>query len=144
MSDDPQALAAATAREMFAQDHASRALGMRILAMRPGYAQVAMVVRQDMVNGHRICHGGLIFALADSAFAFACNSHNAVTVAAGASIEFLLPGQLGDELVATAVEQSRSRRTGIYDVTVRNQDEQVVAHFRGRSHQLAGQVIDGI
>jgi acyl-CoA thioesterase len=95
-----------------------------------------------MVNGHQICHGGLIFTLADSAFAFACNTYNAATVAAGATIEFLAPGRLGDELTATAQEQSRSRRTGVYDVTVRNQRGECIALFRGRSHQTSGRIIE--
>lgn len=139
--DSPQALAEASARAMYENDHASRKLGMRILEVRPGYARLAMQVRQDMVNGHQICHGGLIFTLADSAFAFACNTYNAVTVAAGATVDFLLPGRLGDELVATAEERSRSRRTGIYDVAVHNQSGECVAMFRGRSHQVGGAVI---
>jgi acyl-CoA thioesterase len=127
---------------MFAQDRASQALGMRIIEVTPGYAQLAMSVREDMVNGHQICHGGLIFTLADSAFAFACNTYNAVTVAAGATIEFLAPGRLGDELTATAQEQSRSRRTGVYDVTVRNQRGECIALFRGRSHETGGRLIE--
>jgi acyl-CoA thioesterase len=127
---------------MFAQDRASQALGMRIIEVTPGYAQLAMSVREDMVNGHQICHGGLIFTLADSAFAFACNTYNAVTVAAGATIEFLAPGRLGDELTATAQEQSRSRRTGVYDVTVRNQRGDCIALFRGRSHEIGGRLIE--
>jgi acyl-CoA thioesterase len=127
---------------MFAQDRASQALGMRIIEVTPGYAQLVMSVRQDMVNGHQICHGGLIFTLADSAFAFACNTYNAVTVAAGATIEFLAPGRLGDELTATAQEQSRSRRTGVYDVTVRNQRGECIALFRGRSHETGGRLIE--
>ena len=93
---------------MFAQDSASQALGMRIIEVAPGYAQLVMSVREDMVNGHQICHGGLIFTLADSAFAFACNTYNAATVAAGATIEFTKPGRLGDELTATA-QSSRAR-----------------------------------
>jgi acyl-CoA thioesterase len=137
-----QRLAEATAHAMYAQDQASQALGMKICEMRPGYAQLTMQVRKDMVNGHQICHGGLIFTLADSAFAFACNSYNAVTVASGATIEFLLPGRLGDELTATAQERTRSRRTGIYDVSVSNQKGECIAMFRGRSHQLAGAVIE--
>src|SRR5688572_1520245 len=93
---EPRDVAAAAARALYAQDHASQALGMRVLEVGPGYARVSMLVRADMVNGHRICHGGLIFTLADSAFAFACNSYDSVTVAAGATVEFLLPGRLGE------------------------------------------------
>ena len=139
MSDpDAQAVAAASARAMFEQDRASQGLGMRIVDIRPGYARLAMAVREDMVNGHQLCHGGFIFALADSAFAFACNTYDAVTVAAGATIEFLLPARLGDELTATAEERSRAKRTGVYDVAVRNHKGECVALFRGRSHQLGG------
>jgi acyl-CoA thioesterase len=137
-----QSLAEATARAMYSQDQASQALGMKVREVRPGYAQLTMQVRRDMVNGHQICHGGLIFTLADSAFAFACNTYNAVTVASGATVDFLLPGRLGDELTATAQERTRSRRTGIYDVSVHNQQGECIALFRGRSHQIAGTVIE--
>jgi acyl-CoA thioesterase len=126
---------------MYASDRASQKLGMQILEVRPGYARLTMTVGQDMVNGHQICHGGLIFTLADSTFAFACNTYNAVTVAAGATVEFLLPVRLGDVLVATAEERSRSRRTGVYDVSVHNQHGECVALFRGRSHQIGGAVV---
>jgi len=138
---DPQSVAEASARAMFGQDRASQALGMRILEVRPGYARLAMTVREDMVNGHKICHGGLIFALADSAFAFACNTYDLVTVAASGSIEFLLPGRLGDELTAVAEECTRSKRTGVYDVAVRNQHGECVAMFRGRSHEIGGSIV---
>lgn len=137
---DPQSVAAAAARAMFEQDRASQALGMRILEVRPGYARLAMKVREDMVNGHQICHGGLIFTLADSAFAFACNTYDLVTVAAAGTVEFLLSARLGDELTATAEERSRAKRTGVYDVTVRNQQDECVALFRGRSHQIGGSI----
>jgi acyl-CoA thioesterase len=137
---DPQAVAEASASAMYAQDRASQALGMRILEIRPGYARLAMAVREDMVNGHQICHGGLIFTLADSAFAFACNTYDLVTVASSGSIEFLLPARLGDELTAIAEERSRSKRTGIYDVAVRNQRAECVAMFRGRSHEIGGRI----
>lgn len=125
---------------MYEQDSASRALGMRIVEIRPGFARIVMQVREDMVNGHQICHGGLIFTLADSAFAFACNTYNLVTVAAGGSIDFLRPGRLGDTLTATAEERSRSRRTGIYDVAVLNQSGECIAMFRGRSHQTSDRI----
>jgi len=137
---DPQSVAEASARAMYEQDRASQALGMRILEVRPGYARLAMKVREDMVNGHQICHGGLIFTLADSAFAFACNTYDLVTVAAAGTIEFLLAGRLGDELTATAEERTRSKRTGIYDVSVHNQRGECVALFRGRSHQIGGTI----
>ena len=137
---DPQSVAEASARAMYGQDGASQALGMRVLEVRPGYARLAMKVREDMVNGHQLCHGGLIFTLADSAFAFACNTYDLVTVASAATVEFLLSAHLGDELTAIAEERSRSKRTGIYDVAVSNQRGECVALFRGRSHQLGGSV----
>jgi acyl-CoA thioesterase len=137
---DPQSVAEASARAMYEQDRASQSLGMRILEVRPGYARLAMRVREDMVNGHQICHGGLIFTLADSAFAFACNTYDLVTVAAAGTIEFLLAGRLGDELMATAEERTRSKRTGVYDVSVHNQHGECVALFRGRSHQIGGSI----
>jgi acyl-CoA thioesterase len=137
---DPPSVAERCAHAMYAQDHASQALGMRILEVRPGYARLSMTVREDMVNGHKLCHGGLIFTLADSAFAFACNTYNSVTVASAASVEFLLPARLGDELTATAEERSRSKRTGVYDVVVRNKQGESVALFRGRSHELGGSI----
>ncbi len=123
-------------------DSASRQLGMTIDSCGPGRATVSMRIRPDMVNGHRICHGGLIFTLADSAFAFACNSWGDNTVAAGAAIEFLLPAREGDVLRAVAAERWRAGRAGIYEIEVRNQRDEVVALFRGRSHQVAGRLID--
>jgi acyl-CoA thioesterase len=123
-------------------DAASRQLGMAVESCGPGRATVVMTVRADMVNGHGICHGGLIFALADSAFAFACNSYGDNTVAAGAAIEFLAPGREGDVLRAAAVERWRKGRSGIYEIEVRNQREETVALFRGRSHQVPGRLID--
>ena len=137
---EAQSIADAAAAAMYAQDQASQALGMQVLEVRPGYARLSMTVRTDMTNGHQSCHGGMIFALADSAFAFACNSYNAVTVAASAMIEFLLPARLGDVLTAIAIERTRSRRSGIYDIEVCNQDGNRVAMFRGRSHEVGGSV----
>jgi acyl-CoA thioesterase len=137
---DPQCVAEASARAMYEQDRASQALGMRVLEVRPGYARLGMKVREDMVNGHQLCHGGLIFTLADSAFAFACNTYDLVTVASSGTIEFLLAGRLGDELTATAEERTRSKRTGVYDVSVHNQRGECVALFRGRSHQIGGSI----
>jgi acyl-CoA thioesterase len=137
---DPQYVAEASARAMYEQDRASQALGMRVLEVRPGYARLTMKVREDMVNGHQLCHGGLIFTLADSAFAFACNTYDLVTVASSGTIEFLLSGRLGDELTATAEERTRSKRTGVYDVSVHNQRGECVAVFRGRSHQIGGSI----
>ena len=123
-------------------DAASRALGMVIESCGPGRATVTMRIRADMVNGHGVCHGGLIFALADSAFAFACNSYGDNTVAAGAAIEFLAPGREGDLLRAAATERWRAGRSGIYEIEVRNQREETIALFRGRSHQVSGRLID--
>jgi acyl-CoA thioesterase len=114
---------------------------MRLVAVRPGWARVAMRVRADMVNGHGVCHGGLVFALGDSAFAFACNSHNESTVAAAASIDFLAGAREGDELTAEASELWRTRRNGIYEINVCNQRGERVALFRGRSYRIDGQVV---
>lgn len=133
----PQEVAEASAEAMWAGDAASRALGMRILEIGPGRAVLAMTVREDMVNGHGIGHGGLTFTLADSAFAFACNSYDRVTVAAGAEIRFRAPTRLGDDLVATATERSREGRDGVYDISVVAGDT-VVAEFVGRSKEIGG------
>lgn len=121
------------ARKMWAGDKASRALGMKVEIRSVGSATASMTVREDMVNGFNVCHGGLIFSLADTAFAFACNAYNQVTVAASGHIEFLRPARLGDELRAVATEEHRGRRSGFYSVTIENQDGDVVALFRGRS-----------
>jgi len=119
---------------MWGNDVASQDLGMTIEVTKPGQAEARFEVRANMVNGYDICHGGFIFTLADSAFAFACNTYNRITVAASASIEFVRPARLGDKLLATAAEVHRGGRTGVYDITVTNQDDDVVAIFRGRSH----------
>lgn len=132
-------LARSSAEAMWSDDLASRALGMDVLSIAPGRASVTMTVRGDMVNGHALCHGGLIATLADSTFALACNTYGEVTVASGFEIDFLEPGRLGDVLVATAVERARRGRSGIYDVTVRRGDT-VIAEFRGRSRTLARRV----
>lgn len=137
---DPQELAERAVAALFAGDRASKSLGMQIESVAPGRAIVSMRVSVEMLNGHAVCHGGLVFALADSAFAFACNSHNRNTLAAGATIDFLAPAREGDALTATAVEVSRSRRTGVYDITVTNQRGERVAVFRGRAHEVAGEV----
>jgi acyl-CoA thioesterase len=125
---------------MWAQDRASQALGMELVSVGPGRATLRMTVREDMVNGHDIGHGGLTFALADSAFAFACNSYNRSTVAAGAEIRFRAPVRLGEVLVAEAVERSREGRRGVYDVTV-TRDGEVVAEFTGRSSEIGGTLV---
>ena len=128
---------------MFARDAASRGLGMQVVRVAPGEAELSMTVRPDMLNGHAICHGGFIFTLADSAFAFACNSANLTTVANGCSIEFLAPAQLGDVLIATARERAQVGRNGIYDVEVRSEAGTVIAHFRGKSTRIKGTVLEG-
>ena len=141
MHSDPQRLAELAGKAMFERDPASQALGMTLDAIRPGYARMRMRVREDMLNGHGTCHGGYIFMLADSAFAFACNSHNFNTVGAGCTIDYLAPGRAGDMLVAEAVEQALSGKTGVYDVVVTDQDGRKVALFRGKSHRVAGHVV---
>ncbi|HKS18351.1 MAG TPA: hydroxyphenylacetyl-CoA thioesterase PaaI [Bradyrhizobium sp.] len=133
----PDDLARACADAMWAEDDASRGLGMEIADIRSGQATLTMMVRPEMVNGQRLAHGGFIFTLADSAFAFACNSHNDRAVAAQGNITFIRPGKLGDRLVATAREISRSGRSGIYDVQVTVNDE-VIAEFRGHSRTIGG------
>ena len=139
----PEEKAAKVGEAMFAADLASREfMRMELLACGPGRAVMRMVIREEMLNGHRICHGGFIFTLADSTFAFACNSHNKVAVAAGCSIEFLKPGQLGDMLTCEGAEQTLQGRHGIYDMKVSNQRGEVVAMFRGKSAQIAGTVIE--
>ena len=133
----PDDLARACADAMWKDDDASSGLGMTIVEIGAGRATLTMTVRPDMVNGQRIAHGGFIFALADSAFAFACNSHNDKSVAAQGDITFIKPGKLGDILVATAREISRGGRSGIYDVRVAVGDE-VIAEFRGHSRTIGG------
>ena len=139
----PEALAAKVGETMFAVDVASKdTMGMELLLCAPGHARMRMQVREFHLNGHGICHGGFIFTLADSTFAFACNSHNNNAVAAAASIEFLKPAQLGDVLTSTGVEQVLVGRHGVYDMTVRNQRDEVIALFRGKSAQIAGMVVN--
>ena len=141
VAPEEQRLAELCARALLAGDEASRSLGMRMEDVRPGCARLRMTVRPDMVNGHGMCHGGIVFALADSAFAVACNTYNAVTVAAAASIDFLTPARLHDELTAEARELWRSRRSGIYEIAVANQRGEPVALFRGRSHCTGGHIV---
>jgi acyl-CoA thioesterase len=137
--ESPQQVAERSAAAMWAGDRASQGLGMSLDAVGPGTATLRMTVRDDMANGHDIGHGGLTFTLADSAFAFACNSYNRVTVAAGAEIRFRAPTHRGDVLVATATERSRDGRDGVYDVVVtRDADGTVVAEFTGRSKEIRG------
>ena len=137
----PEQRATQVGQTMFANDVASQeTMGMELLSVSPGRAQMRMVVRPRHLNGHQICHGGFIFTLADSTFAFACNSHNRNTVAAGCSIEFLKPAHAGDVLTCEGVEQLLQGRHGIYDMTVTNQRAEVVAMFRGKSAQIPGNV----
>ena len=139
---EAQALAERVAEAMFERDTASHALGMRLAGVAPGHAEVAMTVRADMLNGHAICHGGFIFTLADSSFAYACNSYNLNTVASGGAIDFLAPAREGDVLTAIAQERSAAGRTGVYDIEVRNQRDEKIALFRGKSYRIKGHVIE--
>ncbi|MFM7849937.1 MAG: hydroxyphenylacetyl-CoA thioesterase PaaI [Rubrivivax sp.] len=138
MNTPSQQVAEAARDAMLKDDHATRALGIRILAVGPGTCTASMTVRQDMLNGHATCHGGLITSLADSAFAFACNAYNEITVASGFDVNLMAAARLGDVLTACAVELSKSGRTGVYDVTVTNQTGQTIAAFRGRSYTMKG------
>ncbi|CFB61252.1 hydroxyphenylacetyl-CoA thioesterase PaaI [Pandoraea apista] len=137
----PEELARATGEAMYRSDRASQWLGMELQEVRPGYARMTMRIRDEFLNGHAICHGGLMFTLADSTFAFACNSYNINTVAAGCSIEFLKPVAGGDTLTAEAQEQVLSGRHGIYDIRLTNSAGDVVAMFRGKSAQIKGNVV---
>ncbi|WP_321927924.1 hydroxyphenylacetyl-CoA thioesterase PaaI [Paraburkholderia guartelaensis] len=137
----PDELARAAAQAMYESDGCTRALGMELLEVRAGYARLSMAVRPEFLNGHQTCHGGMIFSLADSAFAFACNSYNINTVAAGCSIEFLRPVLRDEVLTAEAVEQVLSGRNGVYDIRVTNRAGETVALFRGKSAQIRGNVI---
>ncbi|MPR08188.1 hydroxyphenylacetyl-CoA thioesterase PaaI [Microvirga tunisiensis] len=139
--DGPHEIAAACAEAMWAEDQASQGLGMAVERVSPGEAVISMTIRADMTNGHGICHGGFIFTLADSAFAFACNTYNQRTVAQHCTVTFLQPGRRGDTLTAHAVERNRSGRSGIYDVTVRDGKGEVVAEFRGHSRTIAGTLL---
>ncbi len=140
---DPQALASATAHAMWQRDRTAQALAMRIEHIAPGHATLSMPVRSDMVNGHHICHGGMIFTLADTAFAYACNSYNQTTVASACHVDFIAPAKEHEVLHAEATERSASGRTGVYDVTVRTAEGKLIALFRGKSHRIGGEVISG-
>jgi acyl-CoA thioesterase len=139
---EAQALAERVAAAMYTRDRASQSLGIKIAVVGPGHAELMMVVRSDMLNGHAICHGGLIFTLADSAFAFACNSYNVMTVASGCAIDFVAPAREGDVLTAVAQERSVSGRTGVYDIEVTNQRGERIAFFRGKSYRIKGHVLE--
>jgi acyl-CoA thioesterase len=137
----PHDIARACAEAMWVEDQASQGLGMVVERVSPGEAVISMAIRADMTNGHGICHGGFIFTLADSAFAFACNTYNQRTVAQHCAVTFLQPGRRGDTLTAHAVERNRSGRSGIYDVTVRDGKGETVAEFRGHSRTIAGTLV---
>jgi acyl-CoA thioesterase len=139
---DPGDIARACAQRMWEEDKASQALGMSLIEITPGGAVMSMPVRSDMANGHGMCHGGFMFLLADSAFAFACNSHNQRAVAAGAEIHFVAPAKVGDVLTAQASEQHRAGRSGFYDVRVIDQNGELIALFRGRSATIKGHFVD--
>ncbi len=134
----PQQTAERVRDGMFANDRASRLLGLRIVEVGPGTATLSMTVRADMLNGHGTCQGGLLSALADSAFAFACNAYDELTVASGFSVDLVAPGRLGDVLNARCIEVSKAGRTGVYDCDVTNQRGERIAVFRGRSYPMKG------
>lgn len=138
----PLELAQESARIMWAEDTATRHVGMQLLEVAPGRARLCFTVRDEFTNGHGMCHGGYIFMLADSAFAFACNSHNQRAVAASAAIEFIAAAQRGDLLTAECAEQSRSGRSGLYDTRVTDQNGRLIALFRGRSATIRGRFIE--
>jgi acyl-CoA thioesterase len=139
---EAQALAERVAEGMYSRDRASQALGVKIASVGPGHAELTMPVRADMLNGHAICHGGFIFTLADSAFAYACNSYNLTTVASGCSIDYMAPAREDDVLTARARERSMSGRTGVYDIEVSNQRGETIALFRGKSYRIKGHVVE--
>lgn len=134
----PQQTAEHVRDGMFARDKAAKGLAMRITHMAPGQATIEMAVRDDMLNGFDICHGGYITTLGDTAFAYACNSYNEMTVASGLSVDFVAPGKPGDTLIAEAREISQAGRTGVYDVHIRNHKGEAIALFRGRSYRMKG------
>ncbi len=140
-TENPQLVAERVRDGMFAEDAAARGLEMAFLAVGPGYARMSMPVRSHMLNGFKICHGGYIATLADTAFAYACNSYNEQTVASGISVDFVAPGREGDLLVAEAREIALSGRTGVYDVSVTNGKGEVIAVMRGKSYRLKGKVV---
>jgi acyl-CoA thioesterase len=138
---DAQQIAEYVRDGMYRNDRASRLLGMEVVEIRPGQARLAMTVRDDMLNGHDICHGGLITTLADSAFAFACNSYNELTVASGFAVDLLAPARQHDVLTAHCFEVNRAGRTGVYDCEVTNQRSELIAIFRGRSYTIKGKPV---
>lgn len=140
-SKKAQELAEAVGREMYRGDRTSQFLRIALDEIRPGYARMSLSITDDMVNGHGMCHGGIIFTLADSAFAYSCNSHNHNAVASGCTIEYLAPAHIGDVLTATAEERALAGRSGIYDIEVSNQQGKRIALFRGKSHRIQGELV---
>jgi acyl-CoA thioesterase len=138
----PEQLAEACARAMNSRDAAAHALAIAITEVRPGYSVAVMTVRPDMLNGHDVCHGGFVFALADTAFAYACNSRGHVNLAQSCSIDFIRPVHGGEILTATAEQHFKSGRSGLYDVTVRRANGEAVAHFRGRSYEIRKHILE--
>ena len=139
---DAATLAKACSAAMHENDHAAQAMGIEITEVGPGSATLTMTVRKDMLNGHAMSHGGFMFALCDTAFAHACNSYNRVTVASGCTIDYTAPGFEGDVLTAVATERQRKGRTGVYDVTLTNQNNETLAYFRGKAYQIQGQLVE--
>ena len=140
---DAGAIARACAERMWAEDSTSKGLGMQLISVEPGRAILAMAITDKMVNGHNIAHGGYIFTLADSAFAFACNTYDQRCVAQHCAVTFVNPGKLGDRLTAHGVEKQRAGRSGIYDITVTRDDGTVIAEFRGHSRTIEGTILSG-
>jgi acyl-CoA thioesterase len=138
---DANELAIACSEALHVGDQCAHSHGIEILESTPGCARLSMQVREGMVNGHNICHGGMIFTLADTAFAHACNNRNFNTVASGCNIDFVGPARLGDTLFADAIERSQAGRTGVYDIAVTNQDGKTVALFRGKSYRIHGHLV---
>lgn len=138
MTMTPQEMAEACAKAMWANDHASQKLGMTLERIAPGEATMSMTITENMSNGQGNCHGGYMFTLADSSFAFACNTYNQITVAQHCSVSFLAPGRIGDRLTATATEVARKKRTGLYDITITNQNGDLIAKFTGHSATVKG------
>jgi len=137
----PQQIAERVRDGMLADDRATQMMGIRIVEVAPGRAVAEMAVREDMLNGHDLCQGGFVTMLADTAFAYACNAYNEITVASGFTVDLIAPGHGGDVLTATCDEVNKAGRTGVYDVTVRNQRGERVAVFRGRSHTARGKPV---
>jgi acyl-CoA thioesterase len=141
-TESPAERARRAGRALYGRDQAAKRLGIQVNEVTPGGARLTMRVRPDMTNGHEVCHGGLVFSLADTAFAYACNSYGDNTLAAAASIDFLAPSYADDVLTATARELWRAGRSGLYEVDVTNQKGERIAIFRGRSHRISGKLIE--